>query len=58
MSKWSVTGHIETFLNLDDIELLMEAITYECAEREDLRQAYKDKLVALRRRLLALTYEE
>jgi hypothetical protein len=36
----------------------MEAITYECAEREDLKQAYKDKLVALRRRLLTLTYEE
>jgi hypothetical protein len=57
MSKWSATGHIEAPLSLDDIELLMEAITYECAEREDLKATYKDKLVALRRRLLALTYE-
>ena len=57
MSKWSATGHIEALLSLDDIELLMEAITYECAEREDLKATYKDKLVALRRRLLALTYE-
>jgi hypothetical protein len=57
MSKWSASGHIQADLSLDDIELLMEAITYECAERTDLRQSYKDKLVELRRRLLALTYE-
>jgi len=57
MSKWSVTGTIQAALSMDDIELLMEAITYECAERTDIRQSYKDKLVELRRRLLALTYE-
>lgn len=58
MGKWSVTGHIQADLSFDDIELLIEAITYECAERTGLSQSYKDTLVDLRRRLLAMTYEE